>query len=301
MLNWELIINTTPNADTETTYTAMEPDNRMYQYRTENHTAWDRYALIEYDNLEGTSWETDGQSLTTQKVRRIGIKHFPQVGAIGFWTLLNEERSKILVPVHHEAIRYEQPDFAVEETGDTLIFYMHSPEDLPDSVTDEVIDAVGSDKIQYQCYRIILRLDKFALEYVTYEQVLEIPKPTTTGTYDAYCIGYIHEGEAVSEESEHFSIYIEGTQQEWPGPTANSDVCITDIEITSDGRIRATRSDGYQVTSQDTIPKVDTYLTAATFLPDGKLLLTLSNGTTVTTSNTVPGGTDLPYAEEVRF
>ena len=107
--------------------------------------------------------------------------------------------------------------------------------------------------LEYMCYRIILRLGDFAHEYITYDQILEVPKPQTTGTYDIYCVGYIHEGEAVSEDSNHVYLDIVGTQEDWPGPQENSDIFIKDLEITTDNKVRFMRSDGFTKDSDNSV------------------------------------------------
>lgn len=210
-----------------------EPDNSLYKYFLEDsNSASDQKAQIVYSNYDSLVWGEMAKHLTSQKVRRIGIKTFPQVGAIGFFTLLNEERSKILAPVHHKVTKYAVPTFTMEETDTTFIFHCSSPKG-----------------VTYACYRIILRLDRFAHEYITYEETLEVLKPVTTGTYDIYCVGYIHEGEAISEDSKHYSVDVVGTQEEWPGPQENSDIFIKDLEITTDNKVRFMRSDGFDKTS----------------------------------------------------
>lgn len=202
MLNIEQQIVLSTRSNTMQEMIGNEPDNSLYKYFLEsNKQTHDQEAQVKYSNYDTLSWSRISKSLTSQKVRRIGIKTFPQVGAIGFFTLLNEERSKILAPVHYKAKKYASPIFTFEETDTTFVFHCSSPKD-----------------VTYICFRIILRLNDFALEYVTYEETLEVSKPATTGTYDIYCVGYIHEGEAISEDSQHYSVAIEGTQTEWPGP-----------------------------------------------------------------------------------
>lgn len=233
MLNIEQQIVLSERSTTSQEMIGNEPDNSLYKYFLEdNNSASDQKAQIVYSNYDSLVWGEVAKHLTSQKVRRIGIKTFPQVGAIGFFTLLNEERSKILAPVHHKVTKYATPTFTVEETDTTFIFHCSAPKD-----------------VTYVCYRIILRLDKFAHEYITYEETLEVPKPATTGTYDIYCVGYIHEGEAVSEDSNHISLSIVGTSTEWPGPMQGSDLFITDVEITNENKVHIRRSDGFEKTS----------------------------------------------------
>lgn len=246
-----------------------EPKNDIWQYYMYNEYAFDKGAQIDYGNYDTLEWQKATRHLSNQKVRRMGIKHFPQVGAIGFFTLLNEERSKILAPVHVKSTKYTTPIFTMEETDTTFIFHCSSPKE-----------------VTYACYRIILRLDKFAHEYITYEETLEASKPATTGTYDIYCVGYIHEGEAVSEDSIHYSVDITGTQEDWPGPMEGSDLFITDVEITPENKVNIRRSDGFTKDSDNSIPVP----ISATFLSNNRLQITFNNGTTIISDNAPSGG-----------
>lgn len=269
MLTWETIIDTTPESNTTAAHLAEEPDSNLWEYYIANDRATDRSALISMGDYSNPEWSKTAKHLTSQEVKRIGIKHFPQIGAIGFFTLLHEERSKILAPIHTKLKKYTAPIFLIEETDNTFIFHCASPKDTT-----------------YICYRIVLRLGDFAIEYITYEDTLEVPKPVTTGTYDIYCIGYIHEGEAVSEDSLHYYKDVEGIRSDWPGPMEGSDIFVTDIEVTEDNKIHFTRSDGYKKDSDNVIPTI----TAAHFLEDGRLSLLLNTGTTIETDNSVPVG-----------
>lgn len=283
MLNWETIIDTTPDEKATISHLAEEPNSVLWQYYIENDRASDRGATISMGDYSNPPWGKDMRHLTTQKVRRIGIKHFPQIGAIGFWTLLYEERSKILAPIHGTSKKYAAPNLNVTEKTNTILFKCTSPKN-----------------IQYICYRIILRLDQFAVEYITYEDTIEVPKPETTGTYDIYCVGYIHEGEAVSEDSNHTYLDIVGTREDWPGPMEGSDLYITDVEVTDENKVHIQRSDGFQKDSDNPIPVP----VSMTFLKDGKLQMTLNTGEVVTSSNSSPSsgsGSSLYSSEEVHF
>lgn len=152
------------------------------------------YTYVDYDEV---LWNKPKKRITSQKIDRLGLKAFPGIGAIAFYKLAYRNTSRILAPVNTKSTKYNAPTFTMEETDTTFIFHCSSPKD-----------------VTYTCYRIILRLEKFAHEYVTYEETLEVPKPATTGTYDIYCVGYIHEGEAVSEDSTHYSVDVVGTQED---------------------------------------------------------------------------------------
>lgn len=301
MLTWETVLDTTPGVTTKSAHIAEEPDSNIWEYFIDNDRTSDRSALILMGDYSAPVWSAAAKHLTSQKVRRIGIKHFPQIGAIGFFTLLHEERSKILAPVHVKNKKYTAPSIVVTELETTLQIVISPPIDYGIDENDEILsdDEVFTDgnevfedgdggtvnsKIKYICHRVILRLDQFAHEYITYENVIEVPKPPTTGTYDIYCVGYIHEGEAVSEDSNHVSLHITGTQDTWPGPMEGSDLFITDVEITSENKVNIRRSDGFTKDSDNVIPVP----IAATFLDNGMMQMTLSDGNVVTTDNSAP-------------
>lgn len=297
MLTWETKINTTPTVTTKAAHMAEEPDSNLWEYYIDADLASDRSSLITLGNYVDPHWSVPARHLTSQKVKRIGIKHFPQVGAIGFFTYLNEERSKILAPVHVKTKKYTAPSITVTENETSLIVVISPPIDYGADKSDDLFSD-GSDifddgdngevntKLKYICHRVIVRLDKFAIEYITYENTIDIPKPVTTGTYDIYCVGYIHEGEAVSEDSNHVYLDITGTQDTWPGPMEGSDLYITDVEVTDENKVHIRRSDGFQKDSDNLIPVP----VSMTFLKDGKLQMTLNTGEVVTSNNSSPGG-----------
>lgn len=264
MLTWETQINTTPTVTTKAAHIAEEPDSNLWEYYIDADLAADRSALIKLGNYIDPHWSVPARHLTSQKVKRIGIKHFPQVGAIGFFTYLNEERSKIIAPIHVKTKKYTAPSITVTENETSLIVAISPPIDYGADKSDDLFSD-GSDifddgdsgevntKLKYICHRVIVRLDKFAIEYITYENTIDIPKPVTTGTYDIYCVGYIHEGEAVSEDSNHVFVDITGSQTDWPGPMEGSDLYITDVEVTDENKVHIRRSDGFEKTSDNQV------------------------------------------------
>lgn len=292
MLTWETQINTTPTVTTKAAHMAEEPDSNLWEYYIDADRTSDRSSLITLGNYIDPQWKASSKHLTSQKVKNIGIKSFPQVGAIGFFTFLNEERSKILAPIHVKSKKYTAPSINVIENDTTLTIVISPPIDygVDDSGGSDIFDdgdgGTINEKIKYICHRVILRLDQFALEYVTYENILEVDKPVTTGTYDIYCVGYIHEGEAVSEDSNHVYLDITGTYDTWPGPVEGSDLYITDVEVTDENKVHIRRSDGFQKDSDNIIPAP----ISMTFLNDGRLQMTLNTGDTVTSNNASPGG-----------
>ena len=62
--------------------------------------------------------------------------------------------------------------------------------------------------VTYKCFRIILALDSFAYEYVTYDTEFICDMPEVRGVYDIHCIGYVEEGQYVSYISNTITLRV---------------------------------------------------------------------------------------------
>ena len=221
--------NTDPKL-VESLMIANEPNNDIWQYYIKNSRTNDKQSHISYANYSSLEWALPSTHLTSQRVRQIGIKHFPQIGAIGLFTYKYEERTKILAPIHPEQPpKYKKPFFTCTYKDNKLYFKMAAPKE-----------------ITYLCYRIICRVDNDAYEYITYENELTVNAPRQGGTYDIYCIGYIDEGQAISEDSVHYDITIPGTPEP---PVPENDVFVTKSEFLEDKTLRLYLSNGQQINS----------------------------------------------------
>lgn len=202
-LVFEQIINlTTYNDNPEPKYVsspmiANEPNNDIHNFYIYTGRTSDKASHVDAANYSALSWEKPLTHLTNQQVKRIGIKSFPQIGAMSFVTLLHEARSLFLCPVFIQKERYKRPTFSVTQTSTNLTFNMQSPEE-----------------ISYICWRIVLRNGDTAFEYISYDDSLTVDLPYLSGTYDCYCVGYVGEGQAVSDDSEHVSLTITGTGED---------------------------------------------------------------------------------------
>lgn len=220
-------------------YIGNEPSNDIYQYYVNNSVAGDKRASITMSDYN-LSWNNESRSITSQRVKSLGVKTFPQVGAIGFFVSYYDDRSFILSPIHLDSDRTDKPTLSVVVNNDSITF----------NISNDT-------QYDYMCYRIVMRLGHFAIEYVTYESSLIVELPEETGTYDIYCVGYIAEGSAVSSDSEHQSIHIIGTGVE---PSASADyVSITGAYFDSSGYLVLRKSDGTIIASDNTfISQYDT-------------------------------------------
>lgn len=234
-----------------------EPNNELIQYYIipEINMQEDKQSKIELANYDILNWGNKRRRLTTRKIIDLGIKTFPTYGAIGFFTYKYQDKSMLLCPVNISNKKFTAPILSMSENGNSLIFTIIPPKD-----------------ITYECYRIILRCDYFAYEYVTYTQSLTIPKPEVKGNYEIYCIGYENEGEAISFDSNTLSLTItEGQDSFAPA---------TQIAYYTQKQI------------QDIIASLtDKYLREAAFVEDGtKLKFTMSDDSTFYASGKPAGG-----------
>ena len=128
---------------------AMEPDASIFQYYISNNRAGDKESDIVLGSYDNLTWRLPATHLTTQKVKNIGIKHFPQIGAIGFFTFLNEERSKILAPIHVKSKKYTAPSINVIENDTTLTIVISPPIDygVDESGENDIFDDGDGGKV----------------------------------------------------------------------------------------------------------------------------------------------------------
>ena len=152
-----------------------EPNNSLVQYGLVADRQVNDRTNIENNNYTSLIWENFPSTLSSQAIKRIGIKSFPQIGAIGFFTLLYENTSFILAPIFTESTYYPAPTLEIIQNYDTL-----------------TLTVVDPDSTTYDCYRVVIRNGYFAYEYVSYEVTFTVPKPPT-GVYDFTVEGYLED------------------------------------------------------------------------------------------------------------
>lgn len=165
-----------------------EPDNTVTRFFIEAERQRNDAGTIAMSNYDNLEWTRTSGLLTQQPITRVGIKTFPQIGAIGFYTLKYEPKSLILAPVYNRQQLYSAPSISVRESNGMLEVTIDNPDDL-----------------SYDCYRIVVRNGYFADEYVTYSPTILVPSPTAAGAYAVTAFGYLNE-QLASQESE--PVYI---------------------------------------------------------------------------------------------
>jgi hypothetical protein len=169
-----------------------EPDNTITKFFIEAYRQGNRLGDVTLSNYDNINWQHSNCLMTSQNVSDIGIKTFPQIGAIGFYTLKYETRSLILAPIYTKSKKYAAPLMTVEDLDGTLRITFTDPEGAT-----------------YECYRVVVRTGYFAEEYVTYEPVIYIPSPTDAGLYSVSAFGYLNE-QLASQESDIQYITVAG-------------------------------------------------------------------------------------------
>ena len=168
------------------------------------------YKYIDYDTIE---WGMPGARVTRKRIDRLGVKAFPNIGAIAHYKLFGQNISRILAPVNYKTAKTNPPGLdAVINTDDTITFTITPPA------------STGSDGITYMCYRITMQLGFNRLEYVTYDTVITVPKVHTTGEYICWATGYVNEGEITSVDSNELILELDGDSDSWPSVMPGSEM-----------------------------------------------------------------------------
>lgn len=168
------------------------------------------YVYHEYDEIR---WSLPKSRITRQRIDRLGVKAFPDVGAIAFYKLMYRNRCKILAPVNP---KWAQDRVIAPQIRATL-------GEGNRSVTFTIVDP-DDENIHFSCYRINMILDYHQLEYVTYEKEVTIDSVPVDGLYSCYCIGYVNEGEICSKDSNVLELQMVGQYSTWPIVTPGSEI-----------------------------------------------------------------------------
>lgn len=180
-------------------FLANQPDNSLYQhYASNNHTPWQvhtQITLADYDNL---SWSSSPEvCMTPREVRHIGVKSFPQLGAIGFYRLRYRDLSRVVVPLHPDKEKNVAPVLSLSLDADR-------------KVLSYTITAPDEKEVKYDCYRIDLECNGRTVSHVVYELSGELEVPEQEGTFLCRAIGYLQEGQICSEDSNVISLDLPG-------------------------------------------------------------------------------------------
>lgn len=145
-----------------------------------------------YTSLE---WGGVQHRLSVRGVARIGVKNFPHIGAYGFYKDLYSGQSYVLIPIHKGVAQFDPPVLSVTPNDTVLDITVTPPAD-----------------VTYTCYKVVLRNNFFAYEYVIYDRITQIPAPAVIGDYIIYAIGY-NEDEGICSSDSNIVYYTQTTGQ----------------------------------------------------------------------------------------
>lgn len=195
-----------------------EPDSTLYSYYIVDESALDKSAIASGGSYDSVIFDDEDRHLTTQAVSGIGIKNFPGIGGIGFYKDLYSDNCSIAAPIHvqRNSIRDKIPVLnTVEVDGNMLHIVITPPEDL-----------------QYTCYRVVVRQEAFAFEYITYKTDCRVDIPTVQGDYKCFCIGYDETTGVVSATSNVVPLYVPYGASDWRPYITDVDELTRHIEQT---------------------------------------------------------------------
>lgn len=162
----------------------------------------------DYTNYDALKWGMPSKRITSQKIDRLVLKAFPNIGAIASYKLAYRNISRIIAPVNYRKTHYKAPTFTyVVNTDNTITFTITPPTD-----------------VTYSAYRIVMALDNKQIEHVTYDTVYTAPQAICSGTYTIYVIGYVNEGEVTSYESIAVKVALKGQYETWPSITPGAEM-----------------------------------------------------------------------------
>lgn len=176
-----------------------EKNSVLYNYYISNELAMDKNASINGGLYDDVLFKDEARHLTTKAVSRIGVKNFPGIGGIGFYKDAYSDDSRVVAPIHPDHKEYESPTLITARIEDNKLHLVVSP---PSNLT-------------YTCYRVVVRQEAFAFEYIIYKTDYFVDAPTVKGQYTAYCIGYDEDNGTVSENSNELTLMVPNGADDW--------------------------------------------------------------------------------------
>lgn len=203
----------------KTPFMAQEHDGDLYHYfiNEEDKAAADKGSEVDHSFYGLIEWGGLARHLTTRGVSRIGIKQFPQIGAVGFYKNLYTNKTSVLAPIHVDQPTYDPPTLSVSPTGTQMHIVLTPPEG-----------------VTYTVYRVVFRDECFATEYILYETDTYVDNPETNATYYVTAIGYNEDTHIVSGESNEEVVTVSNGRVGWrPAPTNLRLADLADVDLVS--------------------------------------------------------------------
>ncbi len=157
------------------------------------------YSYTEYGSAV---WGPPGQRICGNLIDRLGVKAFPDVGAIAFYRLKHRNITRIVAPVNPKDRRRTAPALEAAVNGDGTVTFTVTPPEDP----------------EYACYRIVMQCGIYTEEHITYETGVTVPPPRITGEYVCHATGYGQEGQLLSRDSNAVTLALTGASDAYRTP-----------------------------------------------------------------------------------
>lgn len=190
-------------------------DGELVQYYIdpENETEGDKntYAVGVYDkssrsysyhDYDEVVWNEPDQRICGNRIERLGVKAFPDVGAIAFYKLMHRNITRIVAPVNKKRSKNEAPTIAAAVNADGTVTFTITPPEKP----------------KYACYRIVMQSGIYMEDHITYDLEVTCPAPSITGEYKCFAIGYGKEGQLLSRDSNVITLSLIGKSATFQRP-----------------------------------------------------------------------------------
>lgn len=247
-------------------------DGELVQYYIdpENETEGDKntYAIgvynkdtrsYTYNNYDEVVWNEPDERICGNRIERLGVKAFPDVGAIAFYKLKHRNITRIVAPVNPKGKKNAAPSITAVVNADGSVTFTITPPEKP----------------QYACYRIVMQYDIYEEDHITYDLEVTCPPPKVSGQYKCFAIGYGKEGQLLSKDSNVLTLNLEGESAAFIRPYFMK----AEIEEMEKGH-KAKRETGriYTWTALES-PTLFTYYATVTlsFTPDENMVIELVN------------------------
>lgn len=168
-----------------------EPDNTFTAFFLKDKRIGNKSADPIDGNFVDLVFAAEPRRMTANPAKDFGVKTFPHFGSFGYYTPLYGATSIMLIPINRKQDKRNMPDVVITDTGTTIHL------------------AITGD---YECYRIIVRLDYFATEYITYDDEFDFV-PMYTGDCIITVIGHSNETSVTSKPFEQEMALVDRTEE----------------------------------------------------------------------------------------
>lgn len=157
------------------------------------------WTTVDYEELE---WTSPISRVSGNRLEHMSVKTFPNVGSIAVYKLMHRNISRIMAPVNPEDQKKNAPvlDAWVEQNGD--VGFTITPPEEP----------------EYDCYRIVMRAGEFSTDHIVYELTGTVEPPMVSGRYEIFAIGYHHEAQVSSNDSNAITLTLSGKEDTYEPP-----------------------------------------------------------------------------------